>query len=149
FYKLSPSTSGHKVTMNDAEGNPIASATANFWTSHGAVFVNIWDGVGYLDFNEPGEYNFNYLQMTDKHDIPLDIFHPFTIDANGQASSLDLIAHLSNVTGQVTGESKSVFGNLSICKVDSDGTQQNCFIQEAPGGRYAMYLPDGDYIWES
>jgi hypothetical protein len=149
FFKLSPSQAGHKVTLLDWTGAPIAAATASFYTSHGAVYVNIRNGVGYLDFYEPGEYDFNYLTMNNGSKGDLDILHHFSIDENGNATPLNIVAYLPNIKGQVEGESESVYGNLDICLLDENGQYKDCYVEGAPGGKYAFYLPDGQYKWGS
>ncbi|AZN39973.1 hypothetical protein [Paenibacillus albus] len=145
FYKLTPSQAGLKVTLHDPSGAAIASATATFYTSHGAVTVDIRNGIGYLDFYEAGSYIFNYLTITSGTDTNYDIYHPFTISPDGTVSSLELIAHRPNVTGQVSGESKEVYGNFSGCSL----SPESCFVEGAPGGAYSFYLPDGQYKWGS
>ncbi|BBH23269.1 hypothetical protein Back11_46140 [Paenibacillus baekrokdamisoli] len=146
FYKLTPSQSGLKVTLNDPTGKPLAKATATFSTSHGAVNVNIRGGVGYLDFYEPGSYIFNYLTNEKGTVADYDIYHPFTINEAGTATSLDIIAHLPNIKGQAAGESPSVYGNVEICSKDES---RPCFVQGAPGGAFSFYLPDGEYKWDN
>ncbi|HTG69507.1 MAG TPA: stalk domain-containing protein [Candidatus Udaeobacter sp.] len=146
FYKLSPSQSGLKVTLRDPNGTPIAQASASFNTSHGAVYVDFRNGVGYLDFYEPGDYNFNDLNIEEGAETDYDIYHPFTIGEDGVVTTLEIIAHPSNITGQVAGESETVYGNLDIC---STGEDKACYVQGAPGGAFSFYLPDGDFEWYS
>ncbi|REE92742.1 copper amine oxidase-like protein [Paenibacillus taihuensis] len=149
FTKLSPSQSGLKVTLHDPNGVPIARASATFYTSHGSVSVTIRGGIGYLDFYEQGSYIFNYLTIESGVYDNYDIYHPFTISEDGTVSSLDLIAHRPNVTGQVASESKEIYGNFSGCSIGENGEQESCFVEGAPGGAYSFYLPDGQYQWSS
>lgn len=146
FYKLTLFQSGLKVTLRHPKGTPIAQASASFNTSHGAVYVDFRNGVGYLDFYEPGDYNFNYLTIEEKTETEYDIYHPFTIDGDGVVTSLDIIAYPSNIKGQVAGESETVYGNLNICSSDEN---KACYVQGAPGGAISFYLPDGEYVWQS
>lgn len=145
FYKLTPPQLGFKVTLHDPAGKPIAKADVSFNTSHGAIYVNIRNGIGYLDFLEPGNYNFDDVEINDEHKNDYDIYHSFTIDESGNASSLNIIAHPPNVKGQILGESKTVYGNLDICSAEAD----DCSVQVAPGGAFSFYLPDGNYKWSS
>ncbi|MBD3921344.1 copper amine oxidase N-terminal domain-containing protein [Paenibacillus sp. PR3] len=148
FFKLSPSQAGYKVTLLDWTGAPIAAATVSFYTSHGTVSVSIRNGVGYLDFYEPGEYNFNYLTLSNGGKVDLDILHHFSIDENGNVTSLNIVAYPPNFKGQVEGESELTYGNLGICLLDENGQSKECYVEGAPGGKYAIYLPDGQYQWE-
>ncbi|MDQ8738069.1 copper amine oxidase N-terminal domain-containing protein [Paenibacillus sp. LHD-38] len=145
FYKLTPSQLGFKITLLDPAGNPIAKTAVSFNSSHGAIYVNIRNGIGYLGFLEPGNCNFNDADIKDEDKTAYDIYHSFTIDESGNASSLNILAHPPNVKGQILGESKAGYGNLDICSAEDD----DCSVQAAPGGAFSFYLPDGNYKWSS
>ncbi|QHT58839.1 copper amine oxidase N-terminal domain-containing protein [Paenibacillus lycopersici] len=147
FYPLAPSQAGFKVTLYKTDGMPVRKATATFNTSHGAVDVKIRNGIGYLDFHEPGSYTFNYLTIDDGSSELLDIYYPFKIEGDGTAGPLDLTAHTPNIVGQVSNEAPSGYGSMGIFD-DSDSSEPGSnFVQPAPGGAFAFYLPDGRYEW--